>query len=159
MSWQQRVLASLALVSAALWMTTAAASAQSLGQPSLAQAPTSPAKVVDTVSKAVQPAQPAAQAVTQAAAPVAKPVSSTAHQVTSTVAQTAKSAPTAVQPVVPTTVPTLPPAVGVPSLPAPIANVVSAAQPAEAFPSQVAESVVEIVADQAPAMAEVADEA
>src|SRR6266568_2788615 len=151
MSRQRRVLASLALVSAALWMTTAAASAQSLGQPSLAQAPTSPAKVVDTVSKAVQPAQ----AVTQAAAPAAKPVSSTAHQVTSTVAQTAKSAPTAVQPVVPTTVPTLPPAVGVPSLPAPIANVVSAAQPAEAFPSQVAEGVVEIVADQAPAMAEV----
>src|SRR5260370_38914544 len=115
---QRRVLASLALVSAALWMTTAAASAQSLGQPSLARAPTSPAKVVDTVRTAAQPAQPAAQAVSQAAAAAAKPVNSTPHQGTSAVAQTAKSAPTPIQPVVPTAVATLLHAVGVPSLPA-----------------------------------------
>jgi ribonuclease E len=165
MAWPKRVLASLALVGATLWLTTAAVSAQSVGLPSAPQTTASPPKADQVVHQAAKAAPPAAQAVKQAAAPA----SQTAKQVTSTasqpVSQTAKSASKAL----PITPPT--PAVSIQKAPTPVAQVIEpvvhkakaavqevvtevASSAPEPVP-QVVETVISVVSNQAPVVANV----
>jgi hypothetical protein len=84
MSWRRRLLASLPLAAATLWLTTAAASAQALGLPSGApQAPTSAPKVAEIVNKqAAQPAVHAAQSAQQTVTKAAQPAKQTVDQAT-----------------------------------------------------------------------------
>jgi hypothetical protein len=134
MSWRRRLLASLPLVAAALWLTTAAASAQALGLPSAAPlVPTSAPKVAETVNKqAVQPAvhvaQPAvngAQSAQQTAAKAAQPVKQTVDQATkqtnaavSTVAHTVEKTVQTALATAPAPVPSPPSVPTAPEIPA-----------------------------------------
>jgi len=96
MPWQRRLLASLPLAAAALWLTTASASAQALGVPNGApQAPTNAPKV-DSVKQAAQPAVQAAQPAAHAAKGAQQTATKAAQPVTHTVDQATKQANAAV---------------------------------------------------------------
>jgi hypothetical protein len=130
----RRLLASLALASLALWITTAAASAQSTGLPSAPSTTVSPPKLDHAV-----------QAVKQTAAPV----SQTVKQVTSTVSNGVKSVPKAL----PATPP--PPHVALPKPRAPEADVEPLVHETQAAVEQVVEDAIAAVPDLAPVVATV----
>src|SRR5690349_15267198 len=99
MSWSRRFPVALALLSAALWLTTSVASAQSLGLPNTPQLPASPPKVNDTVHQATQQVQAVAHQATQpvqAVAQSAKQTVATVNQATQPVKKAAQQAAAAV---------------------------------------------------------------
>src|SRR5438067_10325163 len=96
MSWRRRVLLVLTLMGAALWLTTAAASAQSLGVP---QAPANPKPAAQAVTQAITTTVTATASKVTSTAPASAPakaaaqtVQQTVHQTTAAVSETTKSA-------------------------------------------------------------------